>query len=336
MLLVGLMVATLSLVSCMRNDDEPITPVKPISRLYISLFDFQSDETADPYLNLFIVDPATDQSLGGKYFNSGVREGGGIFFSPEIGRVFQGSIQNNAVVLMGVTNVGIPEPRGHLSNPDLTAIRGLHYDDATKNLYVANNWTPSGLYVFDNPQNRLGEVEPLRYFPLGDSRPWGISMWDDNLLVVRTADGGGVNFYKGVSEQIAGTEDLSPVAELSINGAVSLRGITYSKELDLMLVTDFGQGSVLIFENALALFEAGQSEITPSRVISGASTGLMGPIDVAVDHRDGAHLIYVADKTAKAVLMFNLSDTGNVAPAARRSFNIAPESVFLDARGVIE
>lgn len=336
LLFVGLMVVVLSLTSCMRNDDEPLTPVKPISRLYVSLFDYQSDETADPYLNLFVVDPSTDESLNGRYFDSGVREGGGVFFSPEIGRVFQASIQENMVVLLGVTNVGIPERSGQLSNPDLTAIRGLHYDVGTKNLYVANNWTPSGLYVFDNPLNRLGEVEPLRYFPLGESRPWGISMWDDNLLIVRTANGGGVNFYSGVSEYITGTEDLSPVAELSIKDAVSLRGITYSKALDLMLVTDFGKGSVLIFENASALFDAGATEVTPSRIISGGNTGLMGPIDVAIDDRDGAHLIYVADKTAKAVLMFNLTDEGDVAPKGRRSFNIAPESLFLDARGVIE
>lgn len=322
---------------CMRNDDEPLLPVKPISRLYVSLFEYQSDETADPYLNLFVIDPSTHESLNGVYFDSGVREGGGVFFSAEIGRVFQASIQENAVVLLGVTDVGIPQRSGQLSNPDLTAIKGLHYDHSSRNLYVANNWTPSGVYVFDNPLNRLGEVEPLHYFPLDGARPWGITMWDDNLLVVKTANGGGVNFYPGVSERLADSADLIPGAEMTIDGAVSLRGIAYSKELDVFVITDFGQSSILIFENASVLFEAGGKQtITPSRIISGGNTGLLGPIDVAIDDREGAHFIFVADKAAKSVFKFNISDQGNVAPEATQTFNISPEALFLDARGVLE
>lgn len=156
------LVGTLGLVlgACVRNDDEPLIPSAPISRLYVSLLEFQTDETADPYSNLLVIDPANGEQAAGSLFNSGVREGSGVFFSPEVSRVFQGSVLDQSIILMNVTDVGIPQRSGQLRNEDLTAIRGLHYHHGSRNLFVANNWTPSGIYVFDNPLNRNGDVEP--------------------------------------------------------------------------------------------------------------------------------------------------------------------------------
>lgn len=331
-----LLVGTLGLMlgSCVRNDDEPLIPRAPISRLYVSLLEFQTDETADPYANLLIIDPANGEQAAGSFFNSGVREGSGVFFSPEVSRVFQGSVLDQSIILMNVTDVGIPQRSGQLSNENLTAIRGLHYDHNSRNLYVANNWTPSGIYVFDNPLNRNGDVEPLRYFPLGGVRPWGITMWDDNLLVVRTGASGGVNLYTDMSSKLTGTGDLSPQAVLTVAGSNALRGLAYSKSLDLLVLTEYDNAQVLIFENASRLFALGSDMITPTRIISGSNTGLNGPIDVAIDDREGSLLLYVADKPSKSVLRFELSAQGNVRPLFQAILPLTPESLFLDARGM--
>src|SRR5690554_6043772 len=111
-----LVLTALMLSACVRNDDEPLIPSAPISRLYVSLQEFQSDETADPYLNLAIIDPADAEVMQGSVFNSGVQEGSGVFFSPEISRIFQGSVLNQSVVLMSVTDVGIPQRSGQITN----------------------------------------------------------------------------------------------------------------------------------------------------------------------------------------------------------------------------
>lgn len=320
---------------CVRNDDEPLIPRAPISRLYVSLFEFQTDETADPYYNMGVLDPADAEVMNGSVFNSGVQEGSGVFFSPEAGRLFQGSVLNQTIILMSVTDVGIPQQSGRISNEDLTAIRGLHYDHNNRNLYVANNWTPSGIYVFDNPMNRNGEVEPLRYFPLGGVRPWGITMWDDQLLVVRTGEQGGVNLYKDVTGQISGTEDMTPDAMLTVSGTSSLRGVAYSKQLDLMVLTDYDQARLLVFENASELFNQGEATIVPTRIISGAATGLMGPTDVSIDDRADSELIYVADKRSKSILRFDAAASGNTPYQAVTVFPLSPEAIFLDARGLV-
>lgn len=321
--------------SCVRNDDEPLIPRAPISRLYVSLLEFQSDETADPYSNLLILDPANGDQGAGSLFNSGVREGSGVYFSPEVSRIFQGSVLDQSIVLMSVTDVGIPQRSGQLSNENLTAIRGLHYHHDSRNLFVANNWTPSGIYVFDNPLNRNGEIEALRYFPLNGVRPWGITMWDDNLLVVRTGASGGVNVYTNLSSKMEGTEDLQPQATLTVLGANALRGIAYSKTLDLLVLTEFEKAQVLIFEQASRLFSSSTADITPTRIIAGTSTGLAGPVDVSIDEREGSLLLYVADKPSKSILRFDLSASGNASPLFRTILPLTPESIFLDARGLV-
>jgi len=331
-----LLIGTMGLVlgSCVRNDDEPLIPRVPISRLYVSLLEYQTDETADPYSNLLIIDPANGEQAAGSFFNSGVKEGSGVYFSPEVSRVFQGSVLDQSILLMSVTEVGIPQRSGQLRNENLTAIRGLHYHHDSRNLYVANNWTPSGIYVFDNPLNRNGEVEALRYFPLGGVRPWGITMWDDNLLVVRTGASGGVNLYTNMSSRLGGTEDLSPQAILTVADANALRGVAYSEALDLLVLTEFEKGQILLFENASRLFSGGTATITPTRVISGSNTGLAGPIDVAIDDRAGSQMLYVADKPSKTIFRFDLGGQGNVSPLFQAKLPLTPESIFLDARGL--
>lgn len=328
-------VAMIVTVSCMRDDDEPLVPTAPISRLYVSLFEFQPDESADPYANLYIADPADADLMEGTLFNPGIREGSGVFFSPDVSRVFQGSVLDRSIVLMTVSNIGIPQRSGQISNEDLTAIRGLHYHHDSRNLFVANNWTPSGVYVFDTPLNRNGEVEPLRYFPLDGVRPWGLTMWEDNLLVARTGENGGVNLYRNVSEALVGESDLVAQSVLTVSGTNAIRGVAYSSRMDLLVLTEYEQARVMIFENASSLFEQASANITPTRVIAGPSTGLSGPIDVTLDDREGAELVYVADKAAKAVYRFSLSDNGNVRPQSTIQFQLSPEAVFVDARGQI-
>src|SRR5690606_32460236 len=128
---------------------------------------------------------------------------------------------------------------------------------------------------------------------------------------------------------------------LTVEGSASVRGVAFSEELDLLVLADYGtsslDGSVYILENAKALLSDPAATVTPTRVIKGTRTGLISPIDVAIDSRDGKQSIYVADAGGNgAVARFNLSDNGNVAPnAVIEGFaeGRIPAGLFLDARG---
>jgi hypothetical protein len=322
--------------ACMRNDDEPIQPERPISRLYVSFLDYQTDETKDPFLNLSVIENANSNQLTGNLFNSGTKGGGSVHFNPFDSRVFQGSVNDSTIMILSVTHVGIPQVSGFLTHENLTGIRGLSYNNITKKLFVANSITPSGVYVFNNPLNRRGSVRPDYYFNLNGVRPWSIAMWDDNMLVTRTGENGGVNLYDGIATTDSLGNGLRLVSSLQVEGANDLRGMFFSKEADLMVLTDFASAKVMIFENAMALFSQSSGTIRPTRVLSGASTQLQGPIDIAVDIREGSTFLYVADRLSKKVYRYPLQAGGNVEPEAIIDFGgITPNGLFLDARGNI-
>src|SRR5690606_38321471 len=60
--LVGFLLVTfivaMTLGGCMRNDDEPVMPVRPIARLYISVGNYQTNASEDPIDNVLLIDPA--------------------------------------------------------------------------------------------------------------------------------------------------------------------------------------------------------------------------------------------------------------------------------------
>lgn len=327
----------------MRNDDEPVLPQRPISRLYVSFENYQSDATQDPYENLGIIDPADTTEAEMEVFNydSQVRGGTGVHFNPFAGRIFQGSAQDTIIRIMSVSDLGIPQLSGNIGFRELTAMRGLWYHHDSQFLYVVNNATPTTIYGYLQPLNRNGYARPNKVLRLGSMRPWGLTMWGDSLLVARTGQNGGVSMYGNLSQTDSLETDFQALSTLTVEGATSIRGIAFSEELDLLVLADYGtsslDGSVYIIENAKVLLSESSPTVAPSRIITGSRTGLISPIDVAIDSRNGKQSIYVADAGGNgAVLRFNLADQGNVAPDAaisEFSANRIPAALFLDARG---
>lgn len=329
--LVGLLAMV---ISCEKNDDEPVPPSNSISRLYVSLAEFQTDETKDPYQNLVILDPADGNDMRAISFDSQVNGGGSLIFNPFVSRIFQASTNNGGVQMLGVSDIGIPNRSGRLSNDTLTGIRSIQYDHVNRMLLVANTLTPSGIFVFDNPMNRNGEVPPLKHFPLNNDRPWAMHLWQDSLLVVRTGANAGICLYTNINRAIQNDEDdLVPASVINFAGASGVRGMAYSPELDLLVLADFEGSRILFFENLSDAFGEASSTLAPTRILTGSNTGLTSPIDVTVDARPNGQLLYVADRNSKTVLRFPLDVSGNVAPQYRIEFDLTPESVFIDARG---
>ncbi|WP_159634184.1 hypothetical protein [Sphingobacterium composti Ten et al. 2007 non Yoo et al. 2007] len=356
----------LAAVSCQRDDDEPpARPEKPISRLYVSTSDYQAGASSN-LENLWVIDPADDDSFGDanniKGIVSGAKGGKTIHYSPlNQGMVFQSSINSfgtndTSVQVLSINLQGLPTYRAKLSNRRLDNVRGMNYvvvnnNEGTLNqdfllaLQKSDTVATPYLFAFYRPVNSGFLAKPRFQMPL-DFIPWGLKIQDKDMYIVRTGDAdnmGAVVAYKDFTQKLIERVDstltnIKPSYTLSIAGAHNLRGIAYSKEKDIMVITDYNvsgntvsNGRILIFDN----FSANNTDksISPSRVITGAATKLVQPMDVAMDERPDGKYIYVADSGAKRVFRYMIEDSGNVAPNGELNLkNRTPESISLDSR----
>lgn len=340
---------------CMRNDDEPDYPRRPIARLYVSIESFQTDESQDAIDNVVLIDPAdTTELYIALNFNSRAQGGAGIHFNPFAGRVFQGGYGDTTIRVMTVGALGTLGNSGAFGHRELNAMRGLAYHANSRMLYVANNATPTSIYAFYQPMNRNGFTRPTKVFRLGAAmRPWGLALWNDSLLVSNAGTGGGISLYAGLSQPDSVVADFQPQATVRIDGATAIRGFAFVDSLDLLVVADYGTGTptepvadgrVYIIEGIKAQLASGSATVRPTRIISGAQTGLVGPVDVAVDPRGeaGRRTIFVADRDQGRISRFRLSDNGNVAPETAISLGMVgnivrrPFGIYLDVRGTAQ
>lgn len=335
---------------CMRNDDEPPVPQRPISRLYMSFQDTTVDEADADINNIAVIDPAdtTTMTIALNY-SSGALGGSGIHFNPNEGKVFQSGRYDTLIHMMTVNTEGQLGSGGKFGNGRLRNMRGLAFNKGSNMLYVADiTGNIPHLYGFSRPANRSGYVLQERNFRLQtDIRPWSVLFWNDSLLVSNAGTNGGVLLYGNLSQTTDSTEqiDYAPDSRITIEGATGIRGIAFIDSLDVMVLADFGtsttDGKVYIVEGIKAHLANATGTVTPTRTIAGSSTGLSGPIDVAIDprYRENGRFIYVADQTTRKVSRFRLSDSGNVEPDLTFTFNSpsrTPFSMFLDARGVAD
>ena len=94
---------------------------------------------------------------------------------------------------------------------------------------------------------------------------------------------------------------------------------------DRLFVANLGGSSILVFDQA----STKTGDIAPSREITGPTTGLISPVDLAYDKaRD---MLYVAD--GPDILVFNSASTanGDVAPARDIQPGFSVSAIFLDS-----
>lgn len=125
--------------------------------------------------------------------------------------------------------------------------------------------------------------------------------------------------------------NASPAATIS-GGNTTLNApsfMTLDAAADRLYVANRGDLSVVIFDGVST--KSGTVNIAPTRTIAGVATGLLQPIDVALDK--GRDMLYVADDLD--IFVFNsasaASTNGNVAFARDISPGFAVSAIFLDA-----
>lgn len=325
--------------ACERNDDEPILPKTPISRLYVSMLEQTASDLEDPYKNINVFDPAGSEALTNPFeYVSGVRGGAGIYFDAFSGKVFQGSFNNQTIKTFSVNTQGAVGTGTSFRDSTLLSQRDLIYDRSSRNLYVSDNLSES-IYVYFQALNRNGEIRPNKKFKL-TGQPWGLyfqgdTTKGDSLFIAMAGATKEVQLLERVSRIDSGI--VSASKKISLPNATDLRGITYSSKLNMLVLTDFGSSKIYIIENAKEAFNT-QGTVTPTRTIEGLQTKLQSPVDVSIDDRDDKLFIYVADNANSVqgkgqILRFKTTDNGNVAPNAEYKFpKLTPSSIHLDAR----
>lgn len=353
------------LTSCVREDDEPALAKISVSRLYISFSEFQLDESRPPYNNIDIIDRADTLTFEPALsYNSGIKGGAGISFNPIAKFIFQssangaGSVRDTSIQVMSVNaETGAPAYKGLISNGLLTNVKGLayHYNKGSENLYVSNigiGSNPSHIYLFQKPGNFRGKAKRSQEIALGTLTPWTMAFTstDDNamLLMSVTGEKKGIAIFNGIlsknlpADSVLTATQFPPKAVLTIANQGEVRGFSYSARQDLLAVACYTAGTggnanvgrILLFEKASSLLSAtGDRAIDPTRIITGSATGLVRPLDVAIDNRDGAKYLYVADADSKIVSRFLINDTGNVEPNKIKQYTLTPVALSLDARG---
>jgi len=350
------------LTSCVREDDEPALAKISVSRLYISFSEFQLDESRPPYNNIDIIDRADTLTFEPALsYNSGIKGGAGISFSPIAKFIFQssangaGSVRDTSIQIMSVNaETGAPAYKGLISNGLLTNVKGLayHYNKGSENLYVSNigiGSNPSHIYLFQKPGNFRGKAKRSQEIALGTLTPWTMAFksTEDNadLLMSVTGEKRGIAIFRDIlrknlpADSVLTETQFPPKAVLTIANQGEVRGFSYSARQDLLAVACYTAGTanvgrILLFENASSLLSAtGDRAIEPTRIITGSATGLVRPLDVAIDNRDGAKYLYVADGDTKIVSRFLITDKDNIAPNKIKQFTLTPVALSLDARG---
>ncbi len=340
-------------VSCQRDDDEPIKVTRQISRLYVSTSDYQANSNTDFY-NVWAIDPVDSidfPDISKIYkFASSALGGNTIHYSPNSdGLLFQGSMnspvfRDTAIQVMTISRQGVLTNSGLLGNRLYNRVRGLHYTvvvDGQVNqdfLLAVNAGDTVNLFAFDRPRNKRGFTKP-RFQTELDFNPWAILVNGQDVIISKAESDGGVVVYKDYTKKLLNTVDtvlqVSKSYELKIDGASNIRGMSYSKSKDILVLTDYEgegvntKGRILVIEN----FSSYNSNavITPTRVIK--SDKLIQPLDVAIDPREDGKYLYVADPIARRVFRFLIDDNGTVSP--NQELNLmgrAPQSLSLDAR----
>lgn len=347
----ALITLALGIYACERDDAEPELEMRKFTRLYVSFEEYTAAKNP-PDTTIRLIYPADSSvfSFNGSH-RSDVKGGGTIYFSNHLNAIFQASTNqagtnDTAIAVLNVgasgslNNVGLPKSR-YFNN-----VRGMAFHPQTNTLFIVNGSGPdAGVYVIDRPRYANREKQPFKKLKNGELTMWGAAYADDKLFASKTSAPGGIYVFNGISRKEVSEVDsvgrLDYERILEIEGATNLRGLFYDTVKNVLAVVQtgsqgvVGSGRILIFDNFSSMLD--QAKITPTRVITGASTGLVAPVDVVIDSRETGVYLYVVDRVERKISRFFYTDHGNVAPdkvldASGLKDGRTPVSITLDTR----
>lgn len=236
---------------------------------------------------------------------------------------------NSATVSVGITgSLDMKSPRELAVNGNLYVVA----DNADAD---GDTGTKDGkLFIY----TKNGNSFTLRNTITTDFKVWGITFNGNDLYaIVDTTNELAVysNFLNNTSNAT-----LSASKRIIVEGIVRTHGLTYDTETDTMILTDIGaasngqdDGGFQVIDNFTAKFSATQNNATlalsQQTRVSGASTLLGNPVDVAYDGATKTVFIAEAGNGGGRILAFsNIGNGGNLTPTYNATLASA-SAVFL-------
>lgn len=351
--ILAMLAIVLGFYACEDDEMGPGLEIRQISRLYVSFEEYgTSDERADTTIR--IIQPADSSVFAFRESHvSQVQGGGPIYFNPYAKMVFQASVNSNGldtvIAAVNVQQTGLLNNSGNgIRSRYYNKVRGFVYHAATRSLLVVNGaGSDAGVYVVDNPGSAGNQKQPYKKLANPDLEMWGGAYQNDRLFTSKISVPAGIYMFQNLTTMPVRASDsvatLNPARTFQIEDATtSLRGLSYDTIKNVMAIAEMGDGTIgsgriLIFDNFSSLIQGSADVIRPSRVITGPNTGLVSPVDVAIDMRASGVYLYVADSAAMKVSRFRYTDDGNVEPddvidTSGLQFGRTPVGLALDAR----
>ncbi len=171
-----------------------------------------------------------------------------------------------------------------------------------------------------------------------DFKVWGITFIGNDLYAVVDADNELAVFTNFLNNTSDAT--LSASKRVVIEGIVRTHGLTYDLNSNTMIMTDIGDatntqddGGFHVISNFASKFNAiadgGTLAVSDQVRVSGSSTLLGNPVDVAYDNATGTVFIAEAGNGGGRILAFNnIGSGGDITPTLNNTLSAA-SSVYL-------
>ena len=352
--IVAMLAVVLGFYACEDDEVDPTLEIREISRLYVSFEDFAtSDEGIDTTIRIIQPADSSTFSFSGSHVSQ-VQGGGAIYYNAFAKTLFQASANRSGVdTVIGAVSV---QKKNLLNNSGsglrsryYKNIRGFVYHAASRTLLAVNGDEPNaGIYVIDNFSSSGNQKQPYKKLLNSELKMWGATYYNNKLFTSKISMPAGLYMFENLTTIPVQASDsvahLNPTRTFQIESAsIHLRGLDYDTVKNVMAIAEKGEneavgsGKILIFENFSNLINGSADVIRPTRVITGANTGLVAPVDVVIDTRSSGKYLYVADSAARKISRFLYTDDGNIEPdqvieTSGLRYGKTPVGLTLDAR----
>lgn len=293
--------------------------------------------------NISVFDLSSNAMISTKTLITTSTAADGVYYDKSTASVFQASRSSNNLegfigidnVMTGaILNVNI-SGSSDMSSPREVAVSGSLYVVADSADVDGDPNTADGrlfIYSLNNGSFTLRNTITTNF------KLWGITFDGNDLLAVVDV----TNELAVFNNFLSNTSDmtLSASKRIAIEGIVRTHGITYDMNSDVLIVTDIGlasngqdDGGFHVIENFTSKFNAtangGTLAASEQIRVSGSSTLLGNPVDVAYDADTQTVYIAEAGNGGGRILAFNAIGTGGNLTPSYNSTLAAASSVFL-------
>jgi 6-phosphogluconolactonase (cycloisomerase 2 family) len=329
-----LLLVMTALVSC--SDSENIDDVSEIDSGELGKVSLFTGSNTSGKINVF--DFTDFSNVRSKSFRSASRDSDGIHYDPTQDCLFEASrSESNVLVFQNLGNAQngtalAPSLRSdvQVENPRDIAVSG---DMVVVSADAKGPGDSNKFYVY---QSTPDAVRLLNVYETGNQH-WGIFLSGNTLYAARD-NSGSIAVYEDFFSNESG--ELTADDIVTIEGAQSLRGVTYDEVEDCLFLADVGNplddsdGSIHTIRNFSVVYSGLESfgiiDASNVSTMTGANTMLGNPVDIEYDSI--GKVLYAAERSTNggmALAFTNLEQSGDVQPVMQQDVS-GISSIYLN------